>query len=84
MMVNAARTKDVGERNDLKAGMARYPATEYGHQVVEDSFRIHGGYGYSQEIEIERLYREAPMLLMGTADIQRTIIGLRLLDLYQV
>ena len=48
---------------------------------MEDSFRIHGGYGYSKEYEIERLYREAPMLLIGegTADIQRMIIGRDLL-----
>jgi alkylation response protein AidB-like acyl-CoA dehydrogenase len=85
MMVRAARTKDSGERNDLEAGMAKYLASEYCHQVVEDSFRIHGGYGYSKEYEIERLYREAPMLLIGegTADIQRMIIGRRLLEDYR-
>jgi alkylation response protein AidB-like acyl-CoA dehydrogenase len=85
MMVKAARTKDKGERNDLEAGMAKYLASEYCHQVVEDSFRIHGGYGFSKEYEIERLYREAPMLLIGegTADIQRMIIGRRLLEDYQ-
>ena len=85
MMVHAARTKDAGERNDLEAGMAKYLAAEYCHQVVEDAFRIHGAYGYSTEYEIERLYREAPMLLIGegTADIQRMIIGRRLLDLYR-
>ncbi len=82
MMVKAARTKDSGERNDLEAGMAKYLASEYCAQVVEDSFRIHGGYGFSKEYEIERLYREAPMLLIGegTADIQRMIIGRRLLE----
>jgi alkylation response protein AidB-like acyl-CoA dehydrogenase len=84
MMVKAARTKDSGERNDLEAGMAKYLASEYCSQVVEDSFRIHGGYGFSKEFEIERLYREAPMLLIGegTADIQRMIIGRRLLEDY--
>jgi alkylation response protein AidB-like acyl-CoA dehydrogenase len=84
MMVRAARLKDSGERNDLEAGMAKYLASEYCSQVVEDSFRIHGGYGYSKEYEIERLYREAPMLLIGegTADIQRMIIGRRLLKDY--
>ncbi len=84
MMVKAARVKDAGERNDLEAGMAKYLASEYCHQVVEDSFRIHGGYGYSKEYEIERLYREAPMLLIGegTADIQKMIIGRRLLEDY--
>jgi alkylation response protein AidB-like acyl-CoA dehydrogenase len=85
MMVMAARKKDSGERNDLEAGMAKYLASEYCREVVEDSFRIHGGYGYSKEYEIERLYREAPMLLIGegTADIQRMIIARRLLEDYK-
>ncbi len=85
MMVKAARKKDAGERNDLEAGMAKYLASEYCKEVVEDSFRIHGGYGYAKEYEIERLYREAPMLLIGegTADIQRMIIGRRLLEDYK-
>jgi alkylation response protein AidB-like acyl-CoA dehydrogenase len=86
MMVKAARKKDSGERNDLEAGMAKYLASENCAQVVEDSFRIHGGYGYSKEYEIERLYREAPMLLIGegTADIQRMIIGRRLVEDYRL
>ena len=77
MMVMAARKKDSGERNDLEAGMAKYLASEYCKEVVEDAFRIHGGYGYAKEYEIERLYREAPMLLIGegTAEIQKMIIG---------
>jgi alkylation response protein AidB-like acyl-CoA dehydrogenase len=86
MMVMAARKKDSGQRNDLEAGMAKYLASEYCRDVVEDSFRIHGGYGFSKEYEIERLYREAPMLLIGegTADIQRMIIGRRLLEDYKL
>jgi alkylation response protein AidB-like acyl-CoA dehydrogenase len=86
MMVMAARRKDSGHRNDLEAGMAKYLASEYGKEVVEDSFRIHGGYGFSKEYEIERLYREAPMLLIGegTAEIQKMIIGRRLLEEYRV
>ena len=85
MMVMSARKKDSGERNDMEAGMAKYLASEYCKEVVEDSFRIHGGYGYSKEYEIERLYREAPMLLIGegTADIQRMIIARRLLEEYK-
>ncbi len=85
MMVAAARMKDSGQRNDLEAGMAKYLASETAKEVVEDSFRIHGGYGYAKEYEIERLYREAPMLLIGegTADIQRMIIGRRLLEDYK-
>jgi len=86
MMVMAARKKDAGQRNDLEAGMAKYLASEYGKEVVEDSFRIHGGYGFSKEYEIERLYREAPMLLIGegTAEIQKMIIGRRLLEEYRI
>jgi alkylation response protein AidB-like acyl-CoA dehydrogenase len=86
MMVMAARRKDSGLRNDLEAGMAKYLASEYGKEVVEDSFRIHGGYGFSKEYEIERLYREAPMLLIGegTAEIQKMIVARRLLEEYQI
>jgi alkylation response protein AidB-like acyl-CoA dehydrogenase len=85
MMVMAARRKDSGRRNDLEAGMAKYLASEYGKEVVEDSFRIHGGYGFSKEYEIERLYREAPMLLIGegTAEIQKMIVARRLLEEYK-
>ena len=86
MMVKAARTKDAGARNDLEAGMAKYLASEYCSQVVEDSFRIHGGYGFSKEYEIERLYREAAFMLIGegTADIQKMIIGRSLLKEYKL
>jgi alkylation response protein AidB-like acyl-CoA dehydrogenase len=85
MMVMAARRKDAGAQSDLEAGMAKYLASEYCKEVVEDALRIHGGYGYSKEYEIERLYRDAPMLLIGegTAEIQKMIIGQRLLDKYQ-
>lgn len=86
MVVNAARKKDSGARNDLEAGMAKYLAAEFCRDVVESSFRIHGGYGFSKEYEIERLYREAPMLLIGegTSEIQRMIIGRRLLEDYKL
>jgi alkylation response protein AidB-like acyl-CoA dehydrogenase len=86
VMTLAARRKDQGEKSDLEAGMAKYLAGEYCKEVVEDSLRIHGGYGYSQEYEIERLYRDAPMLLIGegTAEIQKMIIGRRLLDQFKI
>jgi alkylation response protein AidB-like acyl-CoA dehydrogenase len=86
MMVRAARRKDSGERNDVEAGMAKLLASEYCKEVVEASFRIHGGYGYSKEYEIERLYREAAFMLIGegTSDIQKLIIGRRLLEEYQL
>jgi alkylation response protein AidB-like acyl-CoA dehydrogenase len=77
----AAMMKDAGERSDLEAGMAKLFASETGKEVVEESFRIHGGYGYSKEYEIERLYRDAPLLLIGegTSEIQRMVIGKTLL-----
>ena len=81
MMVNAARLKDSGERNDVAAGMAKYLASEFCAEVTQQSFRIHGGYGYSKEYEIERLMRDAPFLLIGegTSEIQKQIISKRLL-----
>jgi butyryl-CoA dehydrogenase len=84
MMVMAARRKDSGQRNDMEAGMAKYLAAEYCKEVVEASLRIHGGYGYATESEIERLYRDAPLLLIGegTAEMQKMIIGRRLLERY--
>ena len=85
LMLSAARKKDAGERSDVEAGMAKLYASEICHEVVEDSFRIHGGYGYSKEYEIERLMREAPFLLIGegTSEIQKTIISRGLLREYK-
>ena len=84
LMVNAARLKDAGKRNDVESGMAKLLASEYCSEVVQESFRIHGGYGYSKEYEIERLMREAPFLLIGegTSEIQKTIISRGLLRDY--
>ena len=86
MMVNAARLKDSGERNDVAAGMAKYLCSEFCAEVTQQSFRIHGGYGYSKEYEIERLMRDAPFLLIGegTSEIQKQIISKRLLDEYRI
>jgi alkylation response protein AidB-like acyl-CoA dehydrogenase len=86
MVVKAARLKDAGKRNDVEAGMAKMIASEYCNEVVQDSFRIHGGYGYSKEYEIERLYREAAFMLIGegTSDIQKMIIGRALLKDYKL
>ncbi|HEX8082006.1 MAG TPA: acyl-CoA dehydrogenase family protein [Jatrophihabitans sp.] len=85
LMVNAARLKDAGQRNDVEAGMAKLLASEYCAEVTQESFRIHGGYGYSKEYEIERLMREAPFLLIGegTSEIQKTIISRGLLKEYR-
>lgn len=86
MMVNAARLKDSGERNDVAAGMAKYLASEFCNEVTQASFRIHGGYGYSTEYEIERLMREAPFMLIGegTSEIQKRIIGKGVLRDYRL
>jgi alkylation response protein AidB-like acyl-CoA dehydrogenase len=82
----AARLKDAGERSDIEAGMAKLFASEAGHFCVEQSLRIHGGYGYSKEYEIERLYRDAPLLLIGegTSEIQRMVIGRKLLQRHKI
>jgi alkylation response protein AidB-like acyl-CoA dehydrogenase len=86
MVLRAARLKDAGVRSEVEAGMAKLFASEAGKEVVEDSFRIHGGYGYSKEYEIERLYRDAPLLLIGegTSEIQRMVIGRKLLEKHKI
>ena len=82
LTLSAARLKDAGGRADMEAGMAKLFASEAGRFCVEESFRIHGGYGYSKEYEIERLYRDAPLLLIGegTSEIQRMLIGRKLVE----
>jgi alkylation response protein AidB-like acyl-CoA dehydrogenase len=77
LAVQAARSKDAGQRSDVETGMAKLFASEMCQEVVLDAMRIHGGNGYSKEYEIERLYRDAPMLLLGegTSEIQRTIVA---------
>jgi alkylation response protein AidB-like acyl-CoA dehydrogenase len=86
LTLRAAGMKDAGQRADLEAGMAKLFASEAGKECVESSFRIHGGYGYSKEYEIERLYRDAPLLLIGegTSEIQRMVIGKKLLERQRV
>jgi len=82
----AARMKDAGARSDIEAGMAKLFASEAGRFCVEECLRIHGGYGYSKEYEIERLYRDAPLLLIGegTSEIQRMVIGRKLLERHRL
>jgi alkylation response protein AidB-like acyl-CoA dehydrogenase len=78
----AAQAFDRGERCDMEAGMAKYFATEAGVENSLEAMRIHGGYGYSKELNIERLYRDAPLLVIGegTNEMQRIIIARQLIE----
>lgn len=78
----AAAAFDEGKRCDLEAGMAKLVATEAALENATDAMRIHGAYGYSTELHIERYYRDAPLLCIGegTNEIQRTVIARRLLS----
>ena len=82
LTIKAARMKDAGERSDIEAGMAKLFASEAARSNAEEALRIHGGYGYSKEYEIERIYRDAPLLLIGegTSEIQKMVIGKKLLE----
>jgi alkylation response protein AidB-like acyl-CoA dehydrogenase len=82
LTLEAARLKASGARADLEAGMAKLFATETAQEVVLEAMRIHGGYGYSQEYIVERLYRDAPLLILGegTNEIQQLVIARRLLE----
>jgi alkylation response protein AidB-like acyl-CoA dehydrogenase len=86
MLISAAEKKSAGERSDLEAGMAKLFASEACNEIVLKSLRVHGGYGYSKEFTIERLYRDAPFLLIGegTSEIQKTVIARRLLEKYKL
>jgi butyryl-CoA dehydrogenase len=86
MLLQAAKKKTAGVRSDLEAGMAKYFCTEMCHEIVTDSLRIHGGYGYSAEYTIERLYRDAPFLLIGegTSEIQKIVIARQLLERHKI
>jgi len=82
LTMKAAHLKDAGERSDMEAGMAKLFASEAAKDNAEECLRIHGGYGYSKEYEIERIYRDAPLLLIGegTSEIQKMVIGKKLLE----
>ncbi|MBB4689407.1 acyl-CoA dehydrogenase family protein [Amycolatopsis jiangsuensis] len=73
----AAGQLDRGERSDLQTGMAKLFASEVALQAAQDSMRVHGGYGYSAEFEVERLYRDSILMTIGegTSDIMRTVIA---------
>jgi alkylation response protein AidB-like acyl-CoA dehydrogenase len=79
---SAANAYDKGERCDMEAGMAKYFATEAALENAIEAMRIHGGYGYSKEYNVERLYRDAPLLTIGegTNEMQRIIIARQLIQ----
>ena len=81
LVENAAKIYDRGERCDVEAGMAKYFATEAAFENAHEAMRIHGGYGYSKEFAVERLYRDAPLLCIGegTNEMQRIIIARQLI-----
>ncbi len=82
LVESAARAYDHGERCDMEAGMAKYFATEAALENATEAMRIHGGYGYSKEYNVERLYRDAPLLTIGegTNELQRIIIARQLIE----
>ena len=86
LTIKAARMKDAGQRSDIEAGMAKLFASEAAKENAEEALRIHGGYGYSKEYEIERIYRDAPLLLIGegTSEIQKMVIGKKLLERHKI
>ena len=82
----AARKKDLGERVDLEAGMAKLFASEVCGEVTLEAMRIHGGYGYVKDYPVERYYRDAPLMIIGegTNEMQKLIIARRLLEKYAI
>jgi alkylation response protein AidB-like acyl-CoA dehydrogenase len=82
----AAEAYDKGERCDMEAGMAKYFATEAAQENSLEAMRIFGGYGYSKEYNVERLYRDSPLLLIGegTNELQRLIIAKQLLERHRI
>ena len=76
----AAERYDSGDRCDMEAGMAKLFASETAMQIALDAMRIHGGYGYSTEYDVERYFRDAPLMIVGegTNEIQRNVIAAQL------
>jgi alkylation response protein AidB-like acyl-CoA dehydrogenase len=81
LILHAAERFETGRRCDLEAGMAKLFASEAAMQVALDAVRIHGGYGYSTEFDVERYFRDAPLMIVGegTNEIQRNVIAAQLI-----
>ena len=84
LVLRAAEKKDRGERADLEAGMAKLFASEMCLRVATESMRIHGGYGYTQDLTVERHFRDAPLMMIGEGsnEIQQLVIARNLLNNY--
>ncbi|MGH3224594.1 MAG: acyl-CoA dehydrogenase family protein [Streptosporangiaceae bacterium] len=84
LVLYAARCYDSGRRADLEAGMAKLFASETAMEIALDAVRIHGGYGYSTEFDVERYFRDAPLMIVGegTNEIQRNVIARQLIQRY--
>jgi alkylation response protein AidB-like acyl-CoA dehydrogenase len=81
LTLDAAEKLDRGERADMEAGMAKLFASETAMQIALDAIRVHGGYGYSREYDVERYFRDAPLMIVGegTNEIQRNVIAAQLI-----
>jgi isovaleryl-CoA dehydrogenase len=86
LVMYAARRYDSGQRADLEAGMAKLFASETAMRIALDAVRIHGGYGYSTEFDVERYFRDAPLMIVGegTNEIQRNVIARQLVKRHPV
>ena len=82
LTLHAAHTFDEGRRCDLETGMAKLFASEAALEIATNSMRIHGSYGYSTEMDVERYFRDAPLMIIGegTNEIQRTVIARQLVE----
>ena len=80
LILYAAERFETGQRCDMEAGMAKLFASEVAMEVALNAVRIHGGYGYSTEFDVERYFRDAPLMIVGegTNEIQRNVIAAQL------
>ena len=82
LTLHAAELYDAGKRVDMEAGMAKLFASEVAMEIALNAVRIHGGYGYSTEYDVERYFRDAPLMIVGegTNEIQRNVIAAQLVS----
>jgi len=82
LVLHAAERFDAGERCDMEAGMAKLFASEVAMEIALNAVRVHGGYGYSTEYDVERYFRDAPLMIVGegTNEIQRNVIAAQLVN----